>query len=753
MNSIKRLNIGKIHVDTTIKKSEVIKGIAELPEEFRGNLKNSMICPITYNELDDNAIYYDGDTYTLNGSQVYKNGEPVFSIGNTHIEIVAAENKINRDNDAGATKNGSTIHYDFNGTQGDITVVSCGYEYILVTGSFNSKHYITLFPVNPTHYKDIKSWEITMLGASETTRYFINPFHELVDINNGHCSVGNKTICNVIFTDFIMSGDTNHVFYTAENNNGYFYSNIEYIDGSYLTSDSIILATSQDGIYYGGFKVKNGSWSIDYYNNRPVQVSYKNKSMITQIDYAYIDKNEVYVIVKNKCYKLEIKAGAKLSIVDNMFIVANSPDVYNNTYDMTTGKAFCRNDAYNGSVLWVIDSNSLVDDPEARKTIYVATAINTQGQVEGNALQGTVWPSFPVYGLKDANYQLLDIYNDTDRVIVEVYKGTENSPTVPEFSFSLSRSGGYLDYSGFIYPDSTNTLWQVSEIDEYKDTYSGMQLINTPYGSFLSSVSNTQVMTFSYYIGTLIEINSVFILRGFIYGVTDNGYIVQMSIENGAISNTSIVTKSGIMEYIGNTQDYALFYNPIEKIIYKFDSGLKLTPYKEFSIEVPRLYACRPEDDKIAIATDSSIYVFTGDNIFRIESSVTDMAFNKGWLKAGNRAYSSYDGLNTLDVEYDSGKIGSSYDTSVSLEEVDVMLDTTDLKVPPYLEYKIEVGDNIGQVNEITPEGNNIIRLKPTTNNSEGLYFRIWLKTNANLMGVSIISDAFNKPNLTRNNG
>ena len=81
------------------------------------------------------------------------------------------------------------------------------------------------------------------------------------------------------------------------------------------------------------------------------------------------------------------------------------------------------------------------------------------------------------------------------------------------------------------------------------------------------------------------------------------------------------------------------------------------------------------------------------------------------------------------------------------------MLDTTDLKVPPYLEYKIEVGDNVGQVNEITPEGNNIIRLKPTTNNSEGLYFRIWLKTNANLMGVSIISDAFNKPNLTRNNG
>lgn len=743
---MKGLDINRIQVDTTLKKNEVIKGTIQVPAEFTGNLKNSMICPLTYNELSGNSIYYDDDNYTLNGPQVYKNGEPIFNAGQTHIELSESDNKIDRDVDGVVTKKGSVISYNFTNNIGEITVVSCGYDYFLRTAEKDGNHYITLFPTSPTHFRDIKSWEITPVGATPTTRFLVNTFHEVITIYPGFCNVNGTDIFNVNFDDAILSGDTNHVLYTACAFNGYFYSNLEYPNSQWLADSSILLATSQDGIYYGGFKVKSGDWSIDYYSNRPVQVSYKNKTMVNQVDYAYYDNNDTYVIVKDKCYKLEIKAGTDISIVDNRYIVANSPDVYNNTYDMDTGKVFCRNDSYNGSVLWTLDPNSLVDDADLRKTIYVATAINVQGQVNGSALQGTLWPSFPVYGLKDDSYQLLDIYNETDRVAVEVYKGT----TTPEFSFSI---GGNLDYSGYAYPSSGNTLWSVAEIDTFSDTYSGMQLVKTPYGKFLTAVTNTQSMTFSYYLGTLIELNSVYILRGTIYGVTTNGYIVQMGLQGGVINTKAVVTKSGIMQFIGNTQDYALFYNPMEKMIYKFDSGLKLVSYKEFSIDEPKLYACRPEDDKIAIATDDSIYVFSSGSIFRIIATTNDLAFNKGWLKAGTRAYSSYDGKYSLDVEYDSGRIGNTYDTSVRLSEVDVMLDTKDLNVPPYLEYRIDVGDSVGQVDEAKIIDGNIIRLRPTTNISEGLYFRIWLKTNANLMGVSIVADALDKPNLTRNNG
>lgn len=750
---MKRLNINNIQVDTTLKKNVIIKNSLQLPEEFRGNLKNSMICPITYNNLSDNVIYYDGDEYTITGGTIQKNGNNIFTVNPTHLAMTERTSALDRNSDNGAVKTGSVINYSFNnGTvTGTINVVDCGYDYFLRAAAFNGKWYITLFPVAPTHYKEIKSWEISGSLVTEQYRYFINPFHELVEIDNNACKVGSTSICNVLFQDFIMSGDTNHILYTALNDDGYFYSNLEYYGNTWLTTDCILLATSQDGIYYGGFKVKKGDWSIDYYNNTPVQVSYKNKVMVSQIDYAYFTDSETMVIIGEKTYSLNIVNGVDISIVADRFIVANSPDTYNNTYDMANNKAFCRNDSYNGDILWTINNNSLVSDPDKRGTFYVATGINIQGQVKDSPLQGTVWPSFPVWGLEDNNFQLLDVYNETDRVTVEVYKGTKSSPTVPEFAFSL---GGFLDYSGYVYPDSTNTLYSVAEIDTFTETYSGVQIIKTPVGNFISAMTNKQMITFSYYIGTLSEFNHVFVLRGTIYGITDARYICRMTITDNVISSNELVTKSGIMQFIGNTQDYALFYNPIEKVLYRFDAGLTLSPFKEFSISTPLYYTCRAEDDKIAIATADSIYIISNDNIFRIESSVNKLAFNKGWLLAGNRAYSSYDGSKILDVEYDTGKIGNTYDTSILLEEAEIMLDDTELKVPSYIEYRIDVGNSIGEVKEISPVNcKDIVRIKPTSNRSEGLFYRLWIKTNCNLMGMSIKDNVENKPNLTRNNG
>ena len=850
---MRRLNLDKIQVDTTIKNNVIIKNSLQLPEEFRGNLKNSMVCPITYNKISDNVIYYDGDEYTITGGTIQKNGNNIFTVAPTHLTMTERTSAIDKNSDGGATKTGSVINYSFSGgtVTGTINVVDCGYDYFLCAASFNSKYYITLFPAQPTRYKEIKSWEIGGASVTLQTRYYINPFHELIDINDNKCKVGNKVICDVLFKDIIMSGDNNHVLYTAENDDGYFYSNLEYTgiktfysdyprtwnnerwnkystvgttenwsnsttDGmrvgdtlvitatlsekgnikgqvftritsisptinsagyyeitaetvssligeggatspegdtgiSWLTSNCLLLATSSDGIYYGGFKVKKGDWSIDYYNNTPVQVSYKNKVMVSQIDYAYFIDSEAVVILNEKTYSLNIVNGVDISIVADRFIVANSPDTYNNTYDMVNNRAFCRNDSYNGSLLWTIPSNALIQEPEERGTFYVATGINIQGQIKDNPLQGTVWPSFPVYGLKDSNFQLLDIYNETERVTVEVYKGTKESPTVPQFAFSL---GGYKDYSGYVYPDSTNTLYSIAEIDTFTETYSGVQIIKTPIGNFINAMTNRQMITFSYYIGTLSEFNNVFVLRGTIYGITDAGYICRMTITDNVISSNDLVTKSGVMQFIGNTQDYALFYNPMEKVLYRFDAGLTLSPFKEFSISKPLHYACRAEDDKLAIATADSIYVISDDNIFRIESSVNKLAFNKEWLLAGNRAYSDYDGANILDVEYDTGKIGNTYDTSILLEEADIMLDDTDLKVPSYIEYRIDVGNSIGKVEEISPVNcKDIIRIKPTSNRSEGLFYRLWIKTNCNLMGMSIKDNVENKPNLTRNNG
>ena len=755
---MRRLNLDRIQVDTTIKKKEIIKTSLEIPETFRGVFKNNMIAPIQYQEVGDNVIYYDGENiYRLHGSTVikenaYGSSEDVFTFEPAYLNLTQVNPAIDKNSDNGATKTGSVINYSFSGgtVTGTINVVDCGYDYFLCAASFNSKYYITLFPAQPTRYKEIKSWEIGGASVTLQTRYYINPFHELIDINDNKCRVGNKVICDVLFKDFIMSGDTNHVLYTAENDDGYFYSNLEYTGGSWLTNNCLLLATSSDGIYYGGFKVKKGDWSIDYYNNIPVQVSYKNKVMCNQVDYAYFSGSYVYIVLDEVTYRLDITSGVKLQVIDDRFIVVNSPSTFNNTYDMLTGKSFCRNISYNGSILWTIPSNALIQEPEERGTFYVATGINIQGQIKDNPLQGTIWPSFPVYGLKDSNFQLLDIYNDTSVATVEVYKGTKESPTVPQFAFSL---GGYKDLSGYIYPSSNNTLYSVSEIDTYSETNTGYQLIKTPVGTFINAMSNRQSFTFSYYLGTLSEFKEIFVLRGFSYGITDSGYVARMTMSNNTLVDVALVTKVGTMKLIGNTQEYALFYSPMDKTLRIFDSSLKLTTAREFSIAEPLYYTCRPEDDEIAIATSEGIYLFFNEGITFIESSVNQLKFCDDWLLAGDRVYSYYSGDSTLDIEYDSGKIGNSYDTSIMLDEVDIMLDDSELRVPAYLEYRIDIDESKGEVIEITPDCKNVIRLKPTSTRSEGLYYRIWIKTNCNLMGISVQDNAEKKANLTRNNG
>ena len=676
---MRRLNLDRIQVDTTIKKKEIIKTSLEIPETFRGVFKNNMIAPIQYKEVGDNVIYYDGENiYRLHGSTVIKENaygstENIFTFEPAYLNLTQVNPTIDKNSDGGATKTGSVINYSFNGgtVTGTINVVDCGYDYFLCAASFNSKYYITLFPAQPTRYKEIKSWEISGASVTLQTRYYINPFHQLIDINDNKCRVGNKVICDVLFKDIIMSGDNNHVLYTAENDDGYFYSNLEYTGGSWLTTNCLLLATSSDGIYYGGFKVKKGDWSIDYYNNIPVQVSYKNKVMCNQVDYAYFSGSYVYIVLDEVTYRLDITSGVKLQIIDDRFIVVNSPATFNNTYDMLTGKSFCRNISYNGSILWTIPSNALIQEPEERGTFYVATGINIQGQIKDNPLQGTIWPSFPVYGLKDSNFQLLDIYNDTSVATVEVYKGTKAAPTVPQFAFSL---GGYKDLSGYIYPSSNNTLYSVSEIDTYSETNTGYQLIKTPVGTFINAMSNRQSFTFSYYLGTLSEFKEIFVLRGFSYGITDSGYVARMTMSNNTLIDVALVTKVGTMKLIGNTQEYALFYSPMDKTLRIFDSSLKLNTAREFSIAEPLYYTCRPEDDEIAIATSEGIYLFFNEGITFIESSVNQLKFCDDWLLAGDRVYSYYSGDSTLDIEYDSGKIGNSYDTSIMLDEVDIML-------------------------------------------------------------------------------
>ena len=99
---MRRLNLDKIQVDTTIKKKEIIKTSLEIPEIFRGVFKNNMIAPIQYKEVGDNVIYYDGENiYRLHGSTVIKenaNGgsENVFTFEPAYLNLTQVSPTIDK---------------------------------------------------------------------------------------------------------------------------------------------------------------------------------------------------------------------------------------------------------------------------------------------------------------------------------------------------------------------------------------------------------------------------------------------------------------------------------------------------------------------------------------------------------------------------------------------------------------------------------------------------------------------------------
>lgn len=762
---MKRLDLSNIKANTSISRDKVILGTIQAPVHFTGNNIHSEVCPITYNDLSDNVIYYDGDEYTVAGSSILKNGTPVFTVDDNKIVMTEVEGN-DMFSSPYATISGDTISWNNGTATGTITGVSPSYDYKICSCMSDTILIITLFPLTPTAIKNIVSYTVTPYLAAgiaaKTITQFALPYGQMLAVQPSFLLVNNTDyVVRASIDDYTvyLSGDDSHVLFTALSTTGYYYSNLAMVVGStvsYLNTNGMLLATSQDGIYYGGFKTVNGEWSIDYYGNRPVQVSYNGKIMANDFDYAYFsDDGSPVILIDGKYYKLSIESGCTFNIVSDRYIVANSPNTKLNTYDMNTGELFCRNESYAGTLLWTLNPSNLLldeDDAERRTTFYVASSILTNGLTDGKNVQGTIFPSFPVWGLEHNNFELFDFYGDTiDRISpIEVYKGTDTSPTVAEFMFSL---GGTVDYTGYVYPDSTNTLYSVSELDNFQSSFSNYIIINKINHSYISAVNNIQEATFSYYVGTMNELQGVFILRGTVYGITSDGYIVAYTITNGAISDFSVITKIGTMQYIGHTQEYALFYSPYEKEIYQFDSTLKLSLVADFSIGEIQNFTCRPEDNKIAVSTGDCIYVFSSNNVFQIPVSTTSLSFCKGWLLAGDKAYSSYNGDKKLDVEYDTGKIGNSYDTTVQLDEIDVMLDSDELDVPPYLEYRLDMDTSIGETKEITIDDTNIIRIRPTTTRNEGLYYRLYLKTNCNIMGISIIDNAEKKPNLTRNNG
>ena len=754
---MKKLDLSKLVNNMSSTRDATLASSLQFPVDNESFYGSNELIPIKYNPISNGTVWYDGtNAITLTNNKFSYNGTEVFSPSPNHFvinECTAPYNSnvytINSSNYAQMA--GDTLTVVVAGAKYTVSALSPSYDFTVIMCPYGSGHYIvTLLPSTTTPVASIISVEAASTGIITSTS---NNYAVMVagSPNYIYCDGvsmklnGNRSLISAANSKLKLGGDRFHISVSGKAASGAFYSNFCFYD-KWLQTDGMILATDAAGDYEGGYKCDFGSYSIDYYNHNIVSVAYNNKSLVTSIDDAYYD-GTIKVRYQSKWYAVTIATGLSYQIVGDL-IVANTID-YNNTYDIKSGEAFCRNDDYNGRVLWCIDDAAVPSDMDLALSKYCATAVNAQAQVYGGIAQGTLWPAFNIYGLaKGGNYSLLDFWNDTARIPVEVYNATDDALTTPVYRFTL---GGSNNYSGVSYADSSNTEYSISELDTLTNTGSDYLLITTPWFTALSALNNKQAPVLSYYIGTMSELKSTFVIQGTIYGITSSGYIVSMTVSDGAISSTTVVTKVGYLTYIGSTSDTAYFYDSVDKALYQFTSTLKLEKVMDLSISVPRMIASQPENNKVAIACDDGIYAIDGASISHIPVVSNDVRYSYGYLIAGTNAYSKYDGQ-TMPVILDTGNVCDGINSEIMINEVLVNLDTTGVNMP-YIEYNISVNGEAGETKSIDNISSGYCQLKPTSTRTNGLFYRIKLKTNCSIIAVAVDDGVKERPSLAKVNG
>lgn len=754
---MKQIDLSSLVNNLSKTRESTLSSSLQFPVDNESFYGSNELIPIKYNSIENGTVWYDGtNAITLVNNKFSYNGTEVFSPSPSHFVINECtapydSNTYTVDSNNYAKMSGDTLTVVIAGAQYTVSALSPSYDFTVIMCPYGSGHYIiTLLPKTTTVISSIISVEAASTGivTSSSNNYAImiggTPNYIYCDGVSMKLN-GSVSLISAANSKLKLGGDRFHVSVSGKASSGAFYSNFCFY-GTWLQTDGMILATDASGDYEGGYKCDFGSYSIDYYNHNIVSVAYNNKSLVTSIDDAYYD-GTIKVRYQSKWYAITVADGLSYQIVNDL-IIANTID-YKNTYNIKTGELFCRNDDYNGRILWRIDDADVPSDMDLALSKYCATAVNAQAQVYGGIVQGTLWPSFNIYGLaKGGNYSMLDFWNDTARIPVEVYVATDDALTTPVYKFTL---GGSNNYNDVTYSDSSNTEYSISELDTLATTGSDYLIITTPWFTALSALNNKQAPVLSYYIGTMSELKSTFVIQGTIYGITSNGYIVAMSVSDGTISSTTIITKVGYLSYIGATSDTAFFYDNVDKALYQFTSSLRLDKVSDMSIAQPTLIASQAENNKVAIGCSDGIYVIDGNSISHIPVVSNNLEYSYGYLISGVNAYSKYSGT-TMPVILDTGNICNGIGGEMVVNEVLINLDTTDVNMP-YIEYNISVNGEVGETKSIDNIQSGYCQLKPTSTRTSGLYYRIKLKTNCSIISIVVDDDAKERPSLSKVNG
>lgn len=593
---ITEINLSNIDVNLTnyMKNITPYTGFQECNSPWIGGLLNNVYRKkINVPEGHKIVRIKNGNIYTLFGTSLYKNYEPVVEISKTSFEIVPYEDPYIKDT-------------------GDKLVVTFQGQQLIVDGA-DAYNYDYTIENNTMYFSYVSQNNLI-------TCYIINN-NEIVPVTDNNSKFviisGHKFTASAIFGYYNISG-----IISISLSLGYI---------CYKHNDTLFQDTSAYnavGLGRRGLKFQTPTgFDTLLYNYIPMGISYNN-SIITDDVLKFVHIGDNFIAFKDnngKLLKVQLKENEYPEYnVDDDFIYFNTVS-YENTYEFDTDKSFCRSDDYNDRVAIF---NSGTSESRLFASGYHQNAIEqnykdfstVMPQVSLSSLGSDSNLSFK-FILSDDFVHPIDIFLPTTTGGPAIYKGTMTSGA----SVTANALSKDLSKEGVPYPleSNGNVLYNTPVLMDIKPTYINEKIGIMGDSSYLLTKSQNQEPIMGYYEFTLSEIQNIFLIQGSFYGMNDD-YIFSLTYANSVLDNIRVAANKLDLEFLGAFPQYALFYSKLDKSLYRFTGDALLVKVKEcYRInEITSVY-CDPARLTMIISTDIGTVILYQDQVFLLEDIKT----------------------------------------------------------------------------------------------------------------------------------
>lgn len=599
---ITEINLSNIDVNLTnyMKNITPYTGFQECNSPWIGGLLNNVYRK-QINVPDGHKIVRikNGNIYTLFGTSLCKNYEPVMEVSRTSFEIVPYEDPYIKDT-------GDKLVVTFQGQQLIVDGADAyNYDYAIEN---NTMYFCYVSTSNILNCFIINNNEIVPVTDTSNTFVIISGHKYTFDLSDGR--VRYSTFYDI---SGLMSYYTN-IGYICYNHSDTFFQ------------DTSIQSSGANAVMKRGIKFQTPSgFDTLSYNKNPMGISYNN-SIITDDVLKFVHIGDDFIAFKNnsgELLKVQLRENEyPVYTVDDNFIYFNTTS-YDNTYEFNTGSSFCRSDDYNDRVAIYGEStsyrlfasgyhqNAIEKNYKNFSTVIPQVSLNIP---ENSGL------SFKLI-LPDDFVHPIDIFLPTTSGGPAIYKGTMTSGSLVTAN-ALPQD---LSKEGAPYPleSNGNVLYNTPVLMDIKPTYINEKIGIIGDSSYLLAKSQNQEPIMGYYEFTLSEIQNIFLIQGSFYGMNDD-YIFSLTYANSVLDNIRVAANKLDLEFLGAFPQYALFYSKLDKSLYRFTGDALLAKVKEcYRInEITSVY-CDPARLTMIISTDIGTVILYQDQVFLLEDIKT----------------------------------------------------------------------------------------------------------------------------------